>query len=350
LILGAYVDDTLKARTRDKEGTQMQEELEARFFLAGFKMKNKQLDDHPEGVQFAGRRHITKFSNQYGSGLAITQPTMIDQIRSVLSYLGVDLSKHEDKYLPLTKAAQEIKTDSCRVDTTIFLRLIGMLIWTSVASFRSAIPSILSSYSRDPTESVMACAIEAGKHFFTTAHISLTFYYDPLAKDINVPAIQCAYVGAGETGETNGSGRKSLVIKYGSPSTHSGGIVIASNKVHHSDSTPIDEIEALATALGSINIVRNISEEFAGKRQDTFNYADIVEGSPPPTSLFVHPDTELAINSTETNGDTNCIIRNQTIRRIGRQQFDRSFPSEVFEDNVMVVKIAKGDGKIKLGG
>jgi hypothetical protein len=81
-------------------------------------------------------------------------------------------------------------------------------------------------------------------------------------------------------------------------------------------------MEALASVIGRLHMTRTISEEFA--------------------------ETELAVNSTETDGDTDCIVRNQTIRRTA-SPFNRSFPTEVFEDNAIVVKIAKGDGRGKLG-
>jgi hypothetical protein len=72
-------------------------------------MKDKQLDEYPEGLQFAGR-HIVKFVNQYGSGLAVTQPTMIDQIKSVLSDLGVDSKKGENTYYLYVKMLMYIYT------------------------------------------------------------------------------------------------------------------------------------------------------------------------------------------------------------------------------------------------
>jgi hypothetical protein len=50
MVVGAYVDDSCELRTRNEEGTRMLRELEIAREKAGFKMKLKQLEDHPEGI------------------------------------------------------------------------------------------------------------------------------------------------------------------------------------------------------------------------------------------------------------------------------------------------------------
>jgi len=55
MIVGAYVDDSCEFKTRNEEGTRMLEELAIARKEAGFQMKVHQLEDHPEGIDFAGR-------------------------------------------------------------------------------------------------------------------------------------------------------------------------------------------------------------------------------------------------------------------------------------------------------
>ena len=155
--------------------------------------------------------------------------------------------------------------------------------------------------------------VAAAKHFLATSHIHLVYYRDLSNADIREPAIQHAYVDAGETGETDGSGRKSIIIKYGTPGTPSGGIIISTNKVKHSNSTPADEAEALADAIGRIITTRAISEEFAGLRKNAYDTEEILSGSPNPTAIYIGGEMADCVNSTETD-DTDCIVRTQTVR------------------------------------
>ena len=152
---------------------------------------------------------------------------------------------------------------------------------------------------------------------------------------------------AGETGETDGSGRKAIIIKSGAPGTSSGGIIITSNKIKHSNNTPMDETDALVDCLGRISLSRTLSEEMAGLRNNKYITDEIVTGSPEPTSIYVGEDMAGSMNSTDT-GDTDCVVRTQTMRRL--QNRIVNFPSMVYEDNEMVTRIANADGKIKLSG
>jgi hypothetical protein len=121
-------------------------------------------------------------------------------------------------------------------------------------------------------------------------------------------------VDAGETGETDGSGRKAIVIKCGAPGTSSGKNIITSNKIKHSNSTPMDETDALVDCLGRISLSRTLSEEMAGLRNDKYITDETVPGSPEPTSIYVDKDMAGSMNSTDT-GDTDCVVRTQAMSK-----------------------------------
>ena len=346
MAVGVYVDDSLKIRSPNEEGAKMHQELADVLTKAGFDMKDSDLNTSENGIDFAGRL-IKKFTNKYGTGIQLTQPSMHIQIEACLKEWG-EVITDEITWLPISKnwsplqAAQGIKSNMPRANTTDFLSLLGMLLWTSQTSPRSALPSILSSYSRNPGESEMECLVQASKHFLSTSGVPLMFYRNEKRIDTNKPDSQHGYVDAGETGETDGSGRKSIVIKLGLPGTHSGGIVIKTNKIKNSDSTPMDEAEALADSIGFLHITRGISEEFAGLRNNAYITDNKIDGSPDPTTVYVKQLTADAINSKET-GDTDCVVRTKAMKHIQR-------PSVVFEDNEIVARIANSGGKIKVKG
>jgi hypothetical protein len=195
----------------------------------------------------------------------------------------------------------------------------------------------------------MECLIQSGKHFLSTSHIPIVYYMNPHATDIQVAVPQHGCVDAGETGETDGSRRKAIIIKCGAPYTSSGGIIITSNKIKHSNNTPMDETNALVDCLGKISLSRTLSEEMAGLRNNKFitGSPEIITGSPEPTSIYVGEDMAGSMNSTDT-GDTDCVVRTQTMRRL--QNRTENFPSVVYEDNEMVTKIANADVKINSSG
>jgi hypothetical protein len=344
MAVGVYVDDLAKIRSRNKEGGQMHKELADIFLKNGFTMKNKELADCPDGIDFAGK-HIESIDNEFGVGLALTQPSMHDQIKQNLEQLGVEFSG-EMTYLPISKgwsplsAEQDLMSNLERVDTTEFLRLLGKLLYTNQTAIRSILPSVLSSYSRNPGLAEMKCCQEASLHFLATSNVPTTFYRDETVTDMNIPAIQHVYVDAGEAGAVDGSGRKCMIIKYGLPGTNSGSIFIESKKVKKSNSTPMDEMEALASAIGKIYAARTLSEEFAGLRIDPFVTDDIIHGSPNPTMIHTNQKVVETISSRDT-GDTFSLIRTQAIKRL-------QGPSIVFGDNNMVVKIANADGRINI--
>ena len=350
MAVGAYVDDSAKMRTRNEEGTIMHKELSKILVDAGFKMKDKELDEHEEGIDFAGRL-IKNVSNEYGTGIALTQPSMHIKIQEFLKEMREDDT--DKNWMPISNgwtplmAAQGMKSNIERISPTIFLSLLGMVLWTNQTAIRGPVPSILSSYSRNPGKLDFECLVAAAKHFLATSHIPLVYYRDLSNADIREPANQHAYVDAGETGETDGSGRKSIIIKYGTPGTPSGGIIISTNKVKHSNSTPADEAEALADAIGRIITTRAISEEFAGLRKNAYDTEEILSGSPNPTAIYIGGEMADCVNSTETD-DTDCIVRTQTVRRLQMRKVQ--FPTVVFEDNEIVAKIANADGTIKIAG
>jgi hypothetical protein len=115
MSVGLYVDDSAKMRYRNEEGTRMHQELLVVLSEAGFKMKEIELDEHPERIYFAGRL-VKKFSNIYGTGLAVTQPSMHTKIQDSLHSLGVDTTSNI-AWMPITKtwsplqAAQNMKSD-----------------------------------------------------------------------------------------------------------------------------------------------------------------------------------------------------------------------------------------------
>ena len=183
---------------------------------------------------------------------------------------------------------------------------------------------------------------EASLHFLATSNIPTTFYRDEIGTDMKTPAIQHVFVDAGEAGAVDGSGRKCMIIKYGLPGTNSGSIFIESKKVKKSNSTPMDEMEALASAVGKIYAARTLSEELAGLRLNPFVTDDLVLGSPNPTVILTNQRAVESINSKDT-GDTNCLVRTQAIKRL-------QGPSIVFGDNDMVVKIANADGRVNIKG
>jgi hypothetical protein len=165
------------------------------------------------------------------------------------------------------------------------------------------------------------------------------FYTNPLSTLISTPVVQHAYVDAGEMGETDGSSRKSIIIKMGLVDTPSGGIFIATNKVQHSNSTPADEGEALLDAIGRLKVTRALSEDFARLRNDAYITNEIIVGSPEATQIYIRQQAVDAINSEET-GDTDCIVRTQAIKCVQQRRVHISIPaSEVFEDNEIVVEL-----------
>jgi hypothetical protein len=354
MIVGAYVDHSCELRTQDEGGTKMLEELAIAREAAGFQMKVQQLDDHPEGIDFAGRL-ITPFKNKYGKGFALTQPNMHAKITEYLKELGVDMSEAvhwlpvSPEWTPLV-AAQGLKAGTDRCSTTTYLQLLGLLLWTKQTAPRSAMESILGSYSRHPGMTELWCLITAAQHFLSTSHIPLMFYTNPEALSISVPVAQHAYVDAGEVGETDGGGRKSIIIKLGLLGTPSGGILTATNKVQHSNSTPADEAEALVDAIGRLRITRALSEDFAGLRGDIYDTSEMIEGSPAATHIYIKPEVADSVNSNETD-DTHCIVRTQSVAHLQQKKVHIATPpSEVYEDNEIVVKISNADGAMQLKG
>jgi hypothetical protein len=100
MVVGTYVDDSAELRSRDEGGKKMLQELEKAREVAGFQMKVRQLDDHPEGIDFAGRL-IKPFVNKYGQGYALTQPSMHTKITECFEELGFKI-KEEVNWLPVS--------------------------------------------------------------------------------------------------------------------------------------------------------------------------------------------------------------------------------------------------------
>jgi hypothetical protein len=132
MAVGVYVDDLAKVRSDNKEGAQMHQELADIFLKNAFTMKDKELADCPDGIDFAGK-HIQLFDNEFGTGLALTQPSMHLQIKKNLEELGVEITG-EMTYLPILKhwspliAEQGLVSNSERFDTTKYLSLLGKLL------------------------------------------------------------------------------------------------------------------------------------------------------------------------------------------------------------------------------
>lgn len=101
MAVGAYVDDSAKIRTRKEEGTKRHQELSTGLVEAGFTVKENELDDHPEGIDFAGRV-IEIILNIYGTGLALTQPSMHTKIGESLQTMGADRTT-DMVWLPISK-------------------------------------------------------------------------------------------------------------------------------------------------------------------------------------------------------------------------------------------------------
>ena len=145
-------------RTRNEEGTIMHKELSKILVDAGFKMKDKELDEHEEGIDFAGRL-IKNVSNEYGTGIALTQPSMHTKIQEFLKEMREDDT--DKNWMPISNgwtplmAAQGMKSNIERISPTIFLSLLGMVLWTNQTAIRGPVPSILSSYSRNPGKLIL---------------------------------------------------------------------------------------------------------------------------------------------------------------------------------------------------
>lgn len=75
-----------------------------------------------------------------------------------------------------------------RIQTSDFLSLLGKLMYTNQTAPRSAMPSILSSYSRNPGKRDMEYLIEKAYHYQDTYKIPFLFYCNPQATDIIIPA------------------------------------------------------------------------------------------------------------------------------------------------------------------
>jgi hypothetical protein len=109
--------------------------------------------------------------NEFGIGLALTQPSMHVQIKKNLEELGVETTD-EMTYLPILKnwspliAEQGLVSNSERFDTTKFLSLLGKLLYSSQTATRSIMASVLSSYSRNSGVTEMECLQETALHFF----------------------------------------------------------------------------------------------------------------------------------------------------------------------------------------
>jgi hypothetical protein len=219
-----------------------------------------------------------------------------------------------------------------------------MVMYTNLVS---AVPSVLSSFSRNPGVTEFECLVQAAKHFLSIAGVPTVFYVDQatVQRGVGEAFIFHGYADAGETGETDGGGRRASVIKPGAPGTISGAMQCTSKKVNISTSTPADETDALYHTLILVDVFRTMVEEFAGLRRDVYNAAQLVPGSPPPTSISSNAEAVRAINSTDT-GDTRCVVRTETIRRV---QLARAVsPTTVIGDNKLVMSILDGDGVSKL--
>jgi len=116
MSLSVIVDDTLKFRTRNAAGTKIHDDLVAALNAEGFKSRDAELDDSPEGIDFAGMT-LQRVENQYGSGIGVTLPSMAKAIADLLAESGHAVPTATDiAWLPMAKgwtplaAAQSSRT------------------------------------------------------------------------------------------------------------------------------------------------------------------------------------------------------------------------------------------------
>ena len=86
--------------TRNDMGRQMVKAMEDHLERAGFVMKYAELDDSPHGFNFYGVK-LQKFQNQYGAGVQMTVPAMVESCQTQLRLLGVE--SVQEAWLPCSK-------------------------------------------------------------------------------------------------------------------------------------------------------------------------------------------------------------------------------------------------------
>lgn len=84
-------------------------------------------------------------------------------------------------------------------------------------------------------------------------------------------------------------------------------------------------------------MTRALSEDFAGLREDLYDTNEIVAGSPDATHIYIREQVADAI-----------VVRTQTIKYLRENRVKIVVPpSEIYEDNEIVVKISDADGAMQ---
>ena len=188
-VLIVFVDDTKKSHTRNKEGEALHKRLMDQFIKDGLAMTTHDLDSTPEGINFLGT-HIEKFSNDQGSGLAISQPQQVIKVAEALQEMGTPPST--TTYTPLLKewlalVAQSHLHITSAHNTFQFLHLLGGVSYQMSTGRVHPMVSLLAQQSAHATPLDTAALVQVAQFHQTIGHIPTTFYRNPTATDIRIP-------------------------------------------------------------------------------------------------------------------------------------------------------------------
>ena len=301
LIMDVYVDDALKTRTRNAEGTAMHKMVTDGFNKAGMPMKDHELDDNPDGIGYVGL-HIAKFVNDKGSGISLTQPNMHKKLAECLREIGVDPEKQ--RFNPHCKewseqASIESVNDNTPLLTHRYLRVLGSVNYLMATRQYHPVLSALSHRSMSPRSIDLRAAEHLAQHHLTTAHIPVNYYRDESAS-IKVPMPFTVDTDSGECNRIDGQGQCGNVARPGPRGSLSGAIWTTTKSIKQGHcGTPGEEAWSLWHCLGFLLTTRYQLEEWAGMHLDPY-LADFADKQP-PTSFGVRQDIGEALISGDTS-------------------------------------------------
>ena len=341
LTCGVFIDDSLKTYTRNDEGEALHDMLMKQFNDDGLPMTQHDLDTSPEGINFLAT-HITKFSNDQGSGLAISQPIQVAKVAECLLEMNIDPTIKV--YSPLLKGWSAAESNQLRHtvsahNTFRFLRLLGGVSYQMSTGLCHPMVSLVAQQSAHATVLDTQAVVQIAQFHQTIGHIPITLYNNPEATDIRKPMPFHVDTDAGVCNATDGHGQCGIILRPGHRGNPSGAFHAKTKNVEHSVSTPGDEAWALAQSVGYIHTFRWLFEELAGLHPDPYNAA--FASNIPPTALTVREDTGHDILSGDVglNGCQAHAMADKWFRK-GLHPVEHP-PTPIHQDSLVVQEIVE---------
>ena len=206
LLISAYVDDFLDLLSRCLAACEMYDKVMKQLEMDGIQIKEKRLDNCPDGITFLAHQ-LQTVHNEYGYSLS--QPQQLSAIRKALEDMGV---KRRKVYTPLpanwsTLEAVNERHLNTPIITKQFLSLLGKTAFTLSTGMVTPLTFILATLSR-----ALACLIQAAEFQLTLLGEAgvLHFYRSTTPTSISTPMRVICFTDAGETQEVDGGGSRCL--------------------------------------------------------------------------------------------------------------------------------------------